>query len=128
MFLLNASFYITNYTVYNTPYLSSSNKDLIKTKLEIYCTNISSWFRENNMKYNPVNYHRLVTSHNSIRINIEGYISYNSTEEKLFRVKVNSQALLGNHVSTACQNAGQKLNALSIIAIYMDLMNLQKRR
>ena len=57
----------------------------------------------------------------TVRINIEGHITYNSTEEKLLGVKIDSQFLFESHVSTLCKKASQKLHTLLKITNYMDL-------
>ena len=81
MFLSSSSFYIASYADGNTPYISVPTKDLVKPKLEICCTNLFEWFRENHLKSNPDKCHLLVTSRKPVRINLEGHIFHNSTEK-----------------------------------------------
>ena len=83
MFLSSSSFYIASYADGNTPYISVPTKDLVKPELEICCTNLFKRFRGNHLKSNPDKCHLLVTSRKPVRINLEGHIIHNSTEEKL---------------------------------------------
>ena len=61
MFLLNSSFDIASYADDITPYISGPTENLVKTELEISCTNLFKWFRENHLKSNPDKCHILVT-------------------------------------------------------------------
>ena len=55
------------------------------------------------MKYNPDKCHLLVYTRNPFFINIGGHIIFNSTEEKLLGIEIDSQLLVENHVSTLCK-------------------------
>ena len=109
VFLFNSSFDIASYADDITSCISSPIKDLVKTELDICCTNLFKWFRENNMKSNRGKCHLLFASPKLFRINIEDLVVYNNTEERLLGVKIDSQLLFENHVSTLCKKAIQKV-------------------
>ena len=71
------------------------------------------------MKAKADKFHLLVSSDENCTANIEDFSIKNSTEEKLLRVKVDSSLSFGNHVTSLCKMARQKLRALSRILYYM---------
>ena len=82
---------------------------LVKTEWEVSCANLFKWIRENHMKFNPSKCDLVVTLRKAVRINTEGHIIYNCTEEKLFGVKIDSELLFESHVSTLCKKVIPKL-------------------
>ena len=96
----------------------------ISSHLAIFRRSIKPLHRDKNHD-NPDKFHLLATSHNPARINIEGHIIKNSIEEKLLRVKTNSQPWFESHVSALCKKVSQKLHALLRITNYMDLEKLK---
>ena len=76
MFLLNNSFVIASYADDNTLYISGPSEDLVKTKLEMSCTNLFKRSRENYMKSSSDKCHLLDTARNPIQINTECHINY----------------------------------------------------
>lgn len=97
----------------------------MKTELEISCTKLFKWLRENHTKSNTNECHVLVTIRNPVRIDIEGHINYNSTEEKLLGVEIDLQLLYESHVSKLYKKASKKLHALSKNTNYKDLEKRQ---
>ena len=77
------------------------------------------------MKANAHKCHLLVSFNESCTAKIEDFSIQNSTEEKLLRVKFDSNISFVNHVTSLCKKASQKLHALPRISHYM---NLNKRR
>ena len=61
------------------------------------------------MKFNPSKCDLVVTLRKAVRINTDGHIIYNCTEEKLFGVKIDSELLFESHVSTLCKKVIPKL-------------------
>ena len=71
------------------------------------------------MKANPDKCHFLCNSNSEVRT-IETQKIKNSKFEKLVDIKLNSRLNFNSHIHDICQEAGQKLNAISRITPYMD--------
>ena len=78
------------------------------------------WFHENHIKTNADKYHLLVTTNSTVSANIEEFVINNSNEEKLLGIKIGNKLSFGNHFSSLCKKASQKLHALTRIVNYMD--------
>ena len=77
------------------------------------------------MKANTDKCHLLVNSDKVCTAEIKDFSIKNSTEEKLLKVKSDSNLSFEGHVNSLCKKASQKLHALTKISHYMDL---NKRR
>ena len=77
------------------------------------------------MKDNANKCYLLVSSDESCTTKIEDFNIKNSTEEKLFGVRFDSNLSFESHITSLCKKASQKLHALARILHYMDL---NKRR
>ena len=77
------------------------------------------------MKVNTDECHFLVSSDESCTAKIEDFGIKYCTEEKLLKVKLDSNISFVNHVASLCKKASQKLHALSRTSHYTDL---NKRR
>ena len=73
------------------------------------------------MKANADKCHLLVSFNESCTVKIEDFSIKNSTEEKLFGVKFDSNLSFENHVTSLCKKTSQIFHALARISHYMDL-------
>ena len=73
------------------------------------------------MKPNADKCHLLVSSDENCTAKIEDFSIKNSTEEKLLRLKFESNLSFKSHVTSLCKKASQKLHAFARISHYMDL-------
>ena len=101
----------------NTPYNFGFNLDNVIRNLEKSTNSLLNWFRENHMKANADKCHLLVCSDKVCTAKIEDF----STEEKLIRVKFDSDLSFESHVTSLCEKASQKLHDLARISHHMDL-------
>ena len=90
-------------------------------KLELTANNLFEWFKNNNMKANADECHLLFTMDTDVTAKIGGFDVKNSREEKLLRVKIDSNLSFEIHVSSLCKKASQKLHALARVVNFMDL-------
>ena len=77
------------------------------------------------MRVNVDKCHLLVISDESCTDKIERFNIKNSTKEKLFGVKFDSNLFFENHANSLCKKGSQKLQALARIS---HCMGLNKRR
>ena len=77
------------------------------------------------MKANPDNCHFLCNSNSEVILTIETQKIKNCKFEKLFGIKFDSKLNFNSHIHDIFQKAGQKLNAISRLTVYM---NFAKRR
>ena len=77
------------------------------------------------MKANPDNCHFLCNSNSEVSLTIETQKIKNCKFEKLFGIKFDSKLNFNSHIHDIFQKAGQKLNAISRLTVYM---NFAKRR
>ena len=110
-------FDIASYADDNTPYNFDFSLDNVISNLEKS--------RENHTKANTDKCILLVSSNESCTAKIEDFSLKNNSEEKLLRVKFDSNLSFENHITTLCKKANQKSHALARISHYMDL---NKRR
>ena len=67
----------------------------------------------------------LVSTNEKIKINVGEFSIENNDCEKLLEVKIDNKLTFDRHVSDMCKKANKKINALSIIATFM---NINKKR
>ena len=112
---------IASYADDNTPYNFEFNLDNVISNSEKSANSLLNWFRENHMKANADKCHLLVISNENCTAKIEDFNIKNSTEEKLFGVKFDSNLSFENHVTSLCTKASHKLHALARISHNVDL-------
>ena len=86
---------------------------------------LSKWFNDNLVRINADKYHLLVSTNNTVKINIGNFEITNSKSEKLLGVKFDHKLSFDDHISEPCKKASSKIHALSRVASYM---NISKRR
>ena len=75
-----------------------------------------NWFRGNTVKANTNKCHLLVSSDESCTAKTEDFCIKNSTKEKLFGVKFDSNLSFENHFTSLCKTTNRKLHPLARIA------------
>ena len=73
------------------------------------------------MKPNGDRYHLLVTTENSVSINIDGSNVENKKKQKLIGINFDLSLSFKGHITSLCKKSSQKLHALERIVNYMDL-------
>ena len=86
---------------------------------------ICEWFHHNGFKANPGKFHFLLSPFVDRLIKILGSTIQASKEEVLLGVRIDSDLISKEHVTSICFKANQKLHALTGVSKYMSL---QKRR
>ena len=111
---------VASYADDTTPYTCGSDfKEVIKY-LEESSKILFKWFKDNYMKANADKCHLLLSTNDIFTAEIDKAVIQNSTNEKLLGVTIDSKLSFDTHVSNLCKKAGQKLNALSRLAPYMN--------
>ena len=113
----------SNYADDNTYVLGNGVKEasnsLKEASDELFC-----WFANNQMKANPDKCHLLTISSDTVSIRVDNYDIKSSKCEKLLGIKID-KLNFNTHFDEICKKAGQKLNPLSRVTLYV---NLSKRR
>ena len=73
------------------------------------------------MKSNGDKCHLLVTTEESVSINIDGSNVKNKKKQKLLAIKFDSSLSFEGNITSLCKKASQKQHALARIVNYMDL-------
>ena len=103
----------------NIPYVIRKRvKQVINTLKETW-DEIFYWFADNQLRINPGKCHLLTGSCNEVSICVDNYSIKSSKCEKL-----NNKLNFITHVDGICKKAVQKLNALSRVIHYMDLLDV----
>ena len=109
-----------------TPYTGGKNTQEVITSLENCALVLFKWFENNLMKANSDKSHLLLRSSTSSTANINGDIIKNSESEKFLGVTIDYKLNFEEYLSKVCDKASQKLNALALISLYMNI-NQRKR-
>ena len=118
LFLSIENNYFTNYADDITPYVIGSNPDEMVSELRDITKKLFTWFSQNEMKANLGKCHMLLSSTESLSFQISEIVIDNSQSKKLLGVTFDSKLKFEKHVSTICQKANRKLNALARITPY----------
>ena len=113
---------IANYADDTTPYDLDSKLENIVKLLEENADKLFDWFSNNYLKANPDKCHLLVNTTGNIRICVRNETISNSSNQKLLGIRFNSNFRFDDHVASLCKKASQKLNALTRVAQYMNLV------
>ena len=73
------------------------------------------------MKINADKCHLLVSTNNTVRIKILNFYKTNSKSEKLLGVKFYRKLSFDDHISELCKKTSKNINALSRVALYMNI-------
>ena len=124
LFLSTKSKYFTNYADDTTCYLIGNDAEEVVSELKTTAEKVFIWFAQNEMKANLDKCDLLLSTTEAFNFQISETIIYNSHSRKLLGVTVDNKLKFEKHITTICQKANRKLNALARITPSMDL---QKR-
>ena len=113
-----------SYAEDTTAYTYGQSFDEIIEKLETDMFKICEWFHHNDFKANPGKFHFLLSLFVDRPIKIMGSTIKASKEEVLLGLRIDSNLIFKEHVTSICSKANQKLHALTKASKYMSL---QKR-
>ena len=94
--------------------------------LEENADNLFHWFSNNYLKANPDKCHLLVNTTGDVRISVRSETISNSSNQKLLGIRFNSNFCFDDHLASFCKKASQKMNALTRVAQYMNLHNVDQ--
>ena len=109
----------------NTPYACSSDLDSVIFKLQKNTERIFRCFYNNNLISNAEKSHLIVSTKKNLEIQVSSCSIRNEESVKLLGIHRNNDLNFDYHVNQLCKKASKKLQALAIIAKYM---NINKRR
>ena len=116
---------IASYADDITPYIIDDTVEGVIKSLEEVSKKLFKWFDDNLMKSNADKCHLLVSTNETVKIQVENYNIANSKCEKLLGINVDHNLNFDKHLSELCKKASRKINALSRITPYM---NVSKKR
>ena len=116
---------IASYADDNTPYIIDDTVEGVIKSLEEVSKKLFKWFDDNLMKSNADKCHLLVSTNETVKIQVGNYNIANSKCEKLLGINFDHNLNFDKHVSELCKKASRKINALSRITPYM---NVSKKR
>ena len=116
---------IASYADDNTPYIIDDTVEGVIKSLEEVSKKLFKWFDDNLMKSNADKCHLLVSTNETVKIQVGNYNIANSKCEKLLGINFDHNLNFDKHLSELCKKASRKINALSRITPYM---NVSKKR
>ena len=119
---------LCNYADDKTLYFTGKDLNRIRRNLEMDFMILRRWFHENHMTLNPGKcYYMIIGSRDlSHEIMLDNNKITSSNEEKLLGIFLDSKLNFESHIGSLCRIAGQKINALARLKIYLtsDQRNL----
>ena len=117
--------HVANYADDKTPYSYGENIECVIKLLEQSAYLLFDWFKSNQMKSNEKKYHVLLSTDETLQVNIGNSRINNSNCEKLLGIKIDWKLSLNDHIENKCKKTGAKLNTLTRVTQYM---NTEKKR
>ena len=115
LFFEDESSYFANYADDTTLYTVSSNITKVLTNLSCYAQKLFIWFANNQMKANYDKYHLLLSTQDSVSIQVENFTIKSSKAKTLLGINIDNKLKFDIHVESIYQKANRKLNALGRI-------------
>ena len=113
---------IANYADDNSPFSCTTSIPNVISQLENESTILLNWIKNNGLKANPDKFHLLLSDVNQeYSIKVDNQVIQNSRCEKLLGIKIDNKLTFGEHVSSICTKASQKLHALARVGNFMTL-------
>ena len=116
---------IASYADDNTTYIIDDTVEGVIKSLEEVSKKLFKWFDDNLMKSNADKCNLLVSTNETVKIQVGNYNIANSKCEKLLGINFDHNMNFDKHLSELCKKASRKINALSRITPYM---NVSKKR
>ena len=105
----------------NTPYMVADNVDDLIISLEQESNALLEWFQNNLLKSNADKCHLLVSTNNSLSIDVTGYRINKSDTEKPLGVKIDKKLTFNDHISDIYIKGGRKISALARVTLYLGI-------
>ena len=119
VFLLK-DMHVANYSDDTTPYIYGENIESVIKSLEQSANLLFNWFKSNQMKSNEDKCHVLLSTDETVQVNIAtARINHNKCE-KLLGIKIDCKLSFDYHIGNIFKKGGAKLNALTRVAQYMN--------
>ena len=112
--------YVANYTDDTTPYIYAENIKSVIKSLGQSANHLFHWFKSNQIKGNEGKCHILLSTNETVQINISTARINNSKYEKLLDTEIDWKLSYDDHIGNICKKAGAKLYALTRVALYMN--------
>ena len=104
---------IASYADDNTPYIIDDTVEGVIKSLEEVSKKLFKWFDDNLLKNNADKCHLLVSTNETVKIQVGNYNIANSKCEKLLGINFDHNLNFDKHLSELCKKASRKINALS---------------
>ena len=121
MFYFMEDFEIANYADDLTPFSAKLNHKSVIEELQISCSLLFTWFRNNYMKANTEKSHLLLSGSNRLTANTDGNVIESEDNQLLLGITIDSNLSFNKHINDLFKKASAKLNALARISGYVDL-------
>ena len=116
MILSTESSYFTNYADDTTPCVTGNDAEEIVSVLKTIAEKLFIWFTQNEMKANLDKYYLLLSTTEAFNFQISETVIHNLHSRKLLGVTLDNKLEFVKHITTLCQKAIRKLNALARVA------------
>ena len=112
---------IASYADDTTTYTVKENKESVIDTLEASSLPLFTWFNDNFMKANSGTIHILLSCSELSTALIDGSSIESNTKEILLGITIDRDLKFDEHVNNLCRKACQKLNALVLLAPFMNV-------
>ena len=112
-FLLLKGVNIASYADDNTFYDSCDTTEEVILSLQSSSEKLFQWLSDNQMKGNPEKCHLIMSTDQSVNVQLGGSLIERSDCEKMLGVKIDYKLNFDKHVKTLCSKANNKLTALA---------------
>ena len=108
--------HVANYADGTTPNIYGENIESVIKSLEQSANLLFIWFKSNEIKGNEDKYHVLLSTDETVQVNI-GTARINKRKcKKLLSIKIDCKLSFDDHIGNICKKAGAKLNAFTRVA------------
>ena len=121
MFFITEDTDIASYADDNTPYVSADNINGVVKSLEEAIEVLFKWFNDNLMKIVADKCYLLLSTNNTISINIGNFDIANSQSEKLLRVKFDHKFFFDYLISELSKKVSGKIHALPKVTSHINI-------
>ena len=121
LFLIVKDVNIASYADDNTLYDSCDTIEEVILSLQSSSEKLFQWLSDNQMKGNPEKCHLIMSTDQSVNVQLGGSLIERSDCEKMLGVKIDYKLNFDEHVKTLCSKANNKLRALARATPYMSV-------
>ena len=116
MFFLLKDMHVANYADDTTPYIYGENIESVIKSLEQSADLLFNWFKSNQMKGNEDKCHVLLSTDETVQVNIGTSRINNSKCGKLLGIKIDCKLSFDDDIGNMWKKASAELNALNRVA------------